>query len=170
MTTNNCHYLFLWQQITIILCILTTVIKCHEFNIIWHFFLFKDMLIVIVFIKSNVIISILVTSTKCYKFVYYNVFLLSRICQSWHNFYKIKCDCFNIDDSYKMSRISSLTFFFCHIFLNYYTFFTIKYIFYSSWPLYHYTNQFNHRVVLIHHTDMKTMSQHFNIYTLLYTL
>ena len=40
------------------------------------FFPIKDMPIVTIFIKSNVIILILATVTKCHEFVYYDILFL----------------------------------------------------------------------------------------------
>ena len=117
---------------------------------------------------------------KCHCFKIDNSYKMSRICliitfffcQEYVNrdsFYKIKCHCFDIDDNYKISRIrilwkkilpyiSQLHFFFNRIHLLFFL------------PLCHYTNQFNHKVVILNHTNMKTNNIHFNIYMLWYTL
>ena len=132
---------------------------------------------------------------------YIMIFVFSKRYFNRDNFYKIKCNCFDISNSYKMSQNRILRYFFpikdmpivtqffkklnvnvailtrvkkyhkfniffCCIFLNYYIFFCKKIHFRFFLLLCHYTNQFNHKVVLIHHTHMKTKSKHFNIHTL----
>ena len=159
----------LWQQITVIFYFMTTN-KCHHLHIndnyknvtksfIMTFFICQGYINRNSFYKNKCNFFILTTFIKVLWNSYIMTFFSVNDMSIMTIFYKSKYHCFTIDDNYKNSWISIIMTFFYVVYSSITTFFynKIHVMFFLS-PC-HYTNQFNHKVVIINHAHLKTNSQ-----------